>query len=160
MSCCLTRLALVVCLLSSLLLPGCGESNTPAPANTPGTGPTPTPAATTAPAGREGWPTEEEIKVAIHKVEHAIWASQTNKEVWKVKDMKHEIKSITLANETTEKQMDYGRQAITVYPVKVVYTRVTDYEHKEATREEIGGDGVWYLYKDAFGQWTGKYARD
>lgn len=109
---------------------------------------------------REGWPTEGEAKAAIFKVEFGIHASQTNKEVWKVKDMKHEVKSVQFGQKTIQKQMNFGAQAITVYPVKILYTRVTDYEHKAATREEVGADGVWFLYRDSFGQWTGKYGSE
>lgn len=143
---------------ASLVAPGCGGGIA--------TDAAPSPAAATsadadsAPASREGWPTEDEAKAAIFRVEHAIHASQTNKDVWHVKDMQHEVHSIRFADSTTEKQMDYGRQAVTVYPAKILYTRITEYTDKEATREELGADGVWYLYQDSFGDWTGKYARD
>jgi len=112
------------------------------------------------PAVREGWPTEAQAKAAIFKVEYAIQASDTNKQVWKVKDMRHEVQSVQFAKQTTQKQMNFGASAITVYPAKILYTRITDYEHKEATREQLGADGVWFLYRDSFGQWTAKYGSE
>lgn len=109
---------------------------------------------------RETWPTEEEVKAAILKVEYGIHASETNKSVWKVKDFRHEVQSVKLAQKTTQKQMTYGASAITVYPVKVLYTQITDYESKDTTRVEVGADGVWFLYRDSFGEWTGKYGNE
>ncbi|MEX2212511.1 MAG: hypothetical protein WD768_00190 [Phycisphaeraceae bacterium] len=166
MSCSLWRSMCLLCVLFLLTVTGCGENNpSPPVANaddkttTPATTPPPTPAATEK-NDREGWPTEAEAKAAIFKVEHAIHASQTNKDVWKVKDMKHEVKSVKFAQRTTQKQMNFGAQAVTVYPVKILYTRITDYSHKEATREESGADGVWFLYRDSFGEWTGKYGSE
>ena len=120
----------------------------------------PSPAASPAADSREGWPTEDEVKAAIFKVEHDIYASETNKSVWKVKEMRHEVKSVQLAQRTTQKQMNYGAGAITVYPAKVLYTRITEYEHKPEVREESGQDGVWFLYRDSFGNWTGKYGTE
>ncbi len=112
------------------------------------------------PALREGWPTEEQAKAAIFKVEYAIQASQTNKDVWHVKDMTHEVHSVKFAKRTTEKQMHYGDGAITVYPAKILYLRTTEYTDKPATHEELGEDGVWLLYQDSFGEWTGKYGTE
>ncbi len=109
---------------------------------------------------REDWPTEEEAKAAIFKVEYAIQASQTNKDVWHVKDMTHEVHSVKFAKRTTEKQMHYGDGAITVYPAKILYLRTTEYTDKPATHEELGEDGVWLLYQDSFGEWTGKYGTE
>jgi hypothetical protein len=156
-----TTLQLLLCLSATaacLVTLGCGGAATTDDAPTAATSSSTD--ADAAPKSRAGWPTESEAKAAIFRVEHAIHASQTNKDVWHVKDMRHEVHSVRFADSTTEKQMDYGRQAITVYPAKIVYTRVTEYTDKEATREELGADGVWYLYKDSFGDWTGKYARD
>jgi hypothetical protein len=133
-------LVVVACLAVGVSAPGCGTS---------------------APAGaRESWPTEEEAKAAIFKVEYAIWASETNKSVWHVTDMKHEVHSVKFAERTTQKQMNYGVGAITVYPAKIKYTRITEYADKPATREESGEDGVWLLYQDSFGDWTGKYGSE
>ncbi|HPK04148.1 MAG TPA: hypothetical protein PLS90_17015 [Candidatus Sumerlaeota bacterium] len=163
---------------------GGGESTTePAPAAPPAaTAPAGTPAAliptpaddapaasapvaaaqaSPAPANsREGWPTEEEAKEAIFRVEHAIHASQTNKDVWHVEDMRHEVQSVRFAERTTQKQMDYGAQAITVYPARIHYTRITTYRDKPETREELGDNGVWFLYQDSFGDWTGKFGTE
>lgn len=108
----------------------------------------------------ERWPTEEEVKAAILKVEYGIHASETNKSVWKVKDFRHEVKSIKFEQKTTQKQMTYGADAITVYPVKVLYTQITDYDGKAATTVDTGDDGVWFLYRDSFGEWTGKYGNE
>jgi hypothetical protein len=108
----------------------------------------------------EKWPTEEEVKAAILKVEYGIHASETNKSVWKVKDFRHEVKSIKFGQKTTQKQMTYGAGAITVYPVKVLYTQITDYDGKAATNVDTGDDGVWFLYRDSFGEWTGKYGSE
>lgn len=116
--------------------------------------------ATVAVAEEEAWPTEEEVKAAILKVEYGIHASETNKSVWKVKDFRHEVKSVKFGQKTTQKQMSYGADAITVYPVKVLYTQVTDYDGKAATNVETGDDGVWFLYRDSFGEWTGKYGNE
>ncbi len=156
--------AFVVSLLVGVALVGCGGAETPTPSTpaakdespkTPGDGEKPKDEVTR--TQREGWPTEAEAIAAIFKVEYAIRASDTNKSVWKVKDMKHEIKSVKFAQTTEQKQMTFGASAITVYPAKIVYTRVTEYEHKEPTREEEGASGVWYFYRDSFGEWTGKY---
>lgn len=142
------------------ILAGCDRgTSSPAPSPTAGASPSPSGAAVPQ-ASREGWPTEDEVKAAILKVEYDIWASQTNKDVWHVKDMKHEVHSVKLGLNTTQKQMTYGAQAITVYPAKVLYTRVTEYTSKPAVREEGGADGVWFLYKDSFGQWTAKYGNE
>ena len=108
----------------------------------------------------EQWPTEEEVKAAILKVEYGINASETNKSIWKVKDFRHEVKSIKFAQKTTQKQMTYGADAITVYPVKVLYTQITDYDGKASSNVETGDDGVWFLYRDSFGEWTGKYGSE
>jgi hypothetical protein len=108
----------------------------------------------------EKWPTEEEVKAAILKVEYDIHASETNKSIWKVKDFRHEVKSVKFAQRTSQKQMTYGADAITVYPVKVLYTQITDYDGKASTNAETGDDGVWFLYRDSFGEWTGKYGSE
>ena len=138
---------------------GCGKSNSPPAAATGSANATPK-TDTPATAEREGWPTEAEAKAAILKVEYSIHASETNKTVWKVKDFRHEVKSVKFAPKTTQKQMSVGARAITVYPVKILYTQVTDYEHKATTRVETGADGVWFLYRDSFGEWTGKYGNE
>ena len=143
---------------SSLTLWGCGSGDAPVGGES---GPAAdAPQAAEAPDAPAGWPTEEQAKEAIFKVEHAIHASQTNKDVWHVKDMRHEVHSVKFANRTTQKQMNYGVGAITVYPAKILYTRITEYTDKEATREELGADGVWLLYQDSFGEWTGKYGSE
>lgn len=128
------------------------------PETLPETSASPEPRASHADA--EIWPTEEEAKAAIFKVEYGINASETNKSVWKVKDFRHEVHSVKFANKTTQKQMNYGAPAITVYPAKILYTQITEYEHKDPTRVETGADGVWFLYKDSFGEWTGKYGKE
>ncbi len=145
-------------MLAFSALVGCGEDAPPAP-GAPGA---PAAGGAAAPAGnqREGWPTEEEAKAAIFKVEHAIWASQTNKDVWHVKDMRHEVKSVKFAERTTQQQMSYGAQAITVYPAKILYTRITEYTDKADVVEEEGDDGVWFFYRDSFGEWTAKYGSE
>ena len=71
-----------------------------------------------------------------------------------MKDFRHELKSVKFAQETTQKQMTNGAGAIAVYPVKVLYTQVTDYDGKATTIVEAGDDGVWFLYRDSFGKWT------
>ncbi len=149
-------LAILVLLMAGLV--GCGGGDAPAAKDTPAK---PDAAGKDAPThAREGWPTEAEAKAAILKVEYAIHASETNKAVWKVKDFRHEVASVKFAERTTQKQMNYGAGAITVYPVKILYTQVTDYEGKAATRVETGKDGVWFLYRDSFGEWTGKYGSE
>jgi hypothetical protein len=143
-----------------VLLFGCDDAKTSSPAPQQSAVPQSNAAAQATPSPREGWPTEAEVTKAIFTVEHDIWASETNKSVWHVKEMRHEIKSIQLAQQTTQKQMNYGAQAITVYPVKVLYARITEYTDKPEVREEQGQDGVWFLYKDSFGNWTGKYGKE
>ncbi len=106
------------------------------------------------------WPTEAEAVATILKIEHAINASETNKSIWKVTDFRHEVKSVKFGQKTTQKQMHFGSDAITVYPVKILYTQITDYENKPSTRVEAGADGVWFLYRDSFGEWTGKYGNE
>jgi len=108
-------------------------------------------------AERAGWPTEAEAKAAIFKVEIAIRGSETKKAVYHVKDFRHEVSSVKFADQTIQRQMTYGASAITVYPVKILYTQITEYTDKPTTRVEAGSDGTWYLYKDAFGEWTGKF---
>lgn len=66
----------------------------------------------------------------------------SRKAAWKVKDFRHEVKSVKFAKKTTQKQMNYGAAAITVYPVKVLYTQITDYKSKDTARTEVGADGV------------------
>ncbi len=141
--------------------PATAPSTAPAAAPAPAApAATPAAAAPAAAPARAGWPTEEEAKAAIFKVEHDIYASQTNKDVWHVKDMKHEVKSVRFANETAQKQMRYGAQAQTVYPAKILYTRITEYTDKAPVVEEQGKDGVWFFYKDSFGDWTCKYGSE
>jgi len=157
----------VLSLIVGAVLVGCGGAETPTP-STPaakdGSPKTPVngekPKGEVVPALREGWPTEAEAIAAIFKVEYAIRASDTNKAVWKVKDMKHEVKSVKFALKTIEKQMNFGASAITVYPAKIIYTRITEYEHKAATRDEEGANGVWFFYRDSFGEWTAKYGSE
>lgn len=155
------RRPLLLALVVSVCSFGCGGGDSPGAQPAKDT-PAPPAAATGAPIAnaREGWPTEEEAKAAIFKVEYAINASETNKAVWKVKDFRHEVKSVKFADKTIQKQMNYGASAITVYPVKILYTQVTDYEGKAATRVDTGKDGVWFLYRDSFGEWTGKYGSE
>lgn len=140
---------------------GCGGSESkPAPTPTSATsGPSLAETPVASPVG-EAWPTEEEVKAVIFKVEYDINASETNKAVWKVKDFRHEVKSVKFGQKTTQKQMNHGAPSITVYPVKVLYTQITDYESKNTTRTEVGADGVWFLYRDSFGEWTGKYGNE
>ncbi|HQY87208.1 MAG TPA: hypothetical protein PK402_01025 [Tepidisphaeraceae bacterium] len=107
---------------------------------------------------REGWPTEAEVKAAIFKVEEPLYGAN---ETWHIKGIRHEVKSVKFAERTTEKQMSYGANAITVYPAKVLYTRITDYtDGREPKREDVGADGVWFFYKDSFGDWTAKYGSE
>ena len=91
-----------------------------APQATPAVAPAASPAAAPAVSSREGWPTEEEAKAAILKLEYSINASDTNKSIWHVKDLHHEVKSVQFAQKTTRKQMTYGASAIEVYPVKIL----------------------------------------
>ncbi len=154
----------VLAILIQLTLPGCGSAPEADTASEPPAAKTESEAvndgATVVVGEAEKWPTEEEVKAAILKVEYGIHASDTNKSVWKVKDFRHDVKSIKFAKETTQKQMTYGAGAITVYPVKVLYTQITDYDGKAATNVETGDDGVWFLYRDSFGEWTGKFGSE
>ena len=168
----------IVALMTALVLSVCHGATLAAETAKPATGvtATATPPGAAAPAGgakasppatapatsaaKAGWPTDEEVKATIFKVENDIYASETNKTVWHVKEMKHEVKSVQFAQETTQKQMRYGAAAQTVYPVKVLYTRITEYTTKPETREEQGKDGVWFFYKDSFGNWTCKYGNE
>ena len=154
-------------LVGALALTGCSSDDKAKAPAAEGGGPAIAPAtgdaATSAPAAaaaRESWPTEDQAKAAILKIEYDIRASQTNKDVWHVKDLRHEVHSVKFGDRTTQKQMNYGRDAVTVYPAKILYTRITEYTDKEATREEAGADGVWFLYQDSFGDWTGKYGTE
>jgi hypothetical protein len=134
-----------------ILLAGCDKS---------ADAPQAAPAAAPAVSSREGWPTEEEAKTAILELEYSINASETNKSIWHVKDLHHEVKSVQFAQKTTRKQMTYGASAIEVYPVKILYTRITEYTTKPATREDCGDDGVWFFYRDSFGNWACKYGNE
>ncbi len=120
----------------------------------------PTPVSATVAPAREGWPTEEEAKATILKIEYDINASETNKSIWHVKDFKHEVRSVKFAESTTQKQMKYGAAAQTVYPVKILYTQITEYTDKPTTRVEAGADGAWFFYKNSFGEWTAKYGSE
>ncbi len=148
------RRTLFSLVLLSFAFAGCGGGDSSPPAKPS------SPKAETSKSDREGWPTEEEAKAAIFKVEYGIHASETNKSVWKVKDFRHEVKSVKFGQKTTQKQMSFGADAITVYPVKILYTQITDYEGKETTRVDAGADGVWFLYRDSFGEWTGKHGSE
>ena len=152
---CHRALAVAAVALIAACLPGCDQGDTPAADAANAAAPS-----ADAPNARAGWPTEEEAKAAILKLEYGIRASQTNKDVWHVKDLRHEVRSVKFAERTTQKQMNYGAPAITVYPAKILYTRITEYTDKPETREEAGADGVWFFYRDSFGDWTCKYGNE
>jgi hypothetical protein len=105
---------------------------------------------------REGWPTEQEAIDTILKVERAIRASPANREIYYITDLRHEVHSVTFGENTLEKWMDTG--IVTTYPARIVYTRITEHSNAPADVEECGADGTWWLYRDAFGQWTGRYS--
>jgi hypothetical protein len=105
----------------------------------------------------EVWPTEEEAKAAIHKLEYSIHASETNRTIWHVKDLRHEVKSVEFGKQTAKKVMTYTGGEVTVYPAKIRYTRITDYTDKDATRTEEGENGTWYFFRDAMGEWDCRY---
>ena len=91
--------------LIPLTVIGCGRSDSPSEtksATTAASSADTNQPAATKPA-RESWPTEEEAKAAIFKVEYRINASETNKSVWKVKDFRHEVKSVKFAQKTIQK---------------------------------------------------------
>lgn len=146
--------------LLMLFLGSAGSGCRDSPPAAPQTGAASSPNADSDPPNkRSGWPTEEEVKAALFKVEHGIHASDTNKSIWHVKDMRHEVHEIRFGERTTEKQMSFGAAAITVHPVKVRYTRITEYTDKPEVRDEVE-NGVWFFYRDSFGDWTGKFGSE
>jgi hypothetical protein len=110
-------------------------------------------------ATREGWPTEQEAIDTILKVERAIRSSPANREIYYITDLRHEVHSVQFGERTVEKWMDTGVEE-TTYPVRIVYTRVTEHSNAPPDVEECGEDGTWFLYRDAFGEWTGRYSAD
>lgn len=106
---------------------------------------------------REGWPTEQEAIDAILKVERAIRASPANREIYYITDLRHEVHSVQFGERTVQKWMDSGFEE-TTYPTRIVYTRITEHSNAPDDVEECGADGTWYLYRDEFGEWTGRYS--
>jgi hypothetical protein len=106
---------------------------------------------------REGWPTEQEAIDTILKVEREIRASPSNREIWHITDLRHEVHSVEFADRTDQMLMDLGSDEVTVYPARILFTRITEYSDQPDTVEECGADGTWWIYRDAFGDWTAKY---
>jgi hypothetical protein len=108
-------------------------------------------------ASREGWPTEQEAIDTILKVERAIRASPANREIYYITDLRHEVHSVTFAEQTDQKLMDFATDEVTTYPARILYTRITEHSNAPPEIEECGADGTWWFYRDSFGEWTGKY---
>lgn len=68
------------------------------------------------PALREGWPTEAEAMATILKVERSIRASESNREIWHITDLRHEVQSVQFAERTVQKWMETGSEDVTTYP--------------------------------------------
>lgn len=99
-------------------------------------------------------PTEAEIKKSIEK---GFAETYVDPVVWKITKVKCDFGSVKIGS-ITQKQVQWGKSAEAVWPVKVVVT-VTQYRGDAVYRTVTRGDksdDVFFFYKDAFGDWSYK----
>jgi hypothetical protein len=98
--------------------------------------------------------TEAEIKKSI---ETAFTETYVDPVVWKITKIRCDFGPIKVGSQT-QKQVQWGKAAEPVWPVKVV-VKVTEYRgdaaYKTITRGEKSDD-IFFFYKDAFGEWKFK----
>ncbi len=109
-----------------------------------------------------GAPTKQEVKETLTKRTRANRLTETNKSLYKVKDVELEFDDSSIRiGSPVEKQVGFGESGKQTYPVRVNYTITTTYSNgKEPTVEEVGAGIVEYFYKDGFGEWKARYGSD
>lgn len=105
-------------------------------------------------AAASGPPSEAEIKKSIEKGFKEVYVDPV---VWKITRITCEFGPIKIGK-ITRKQVQYGKMAEPVWPVKVEVT-ITEYRgdtpYKKVTRGNSESD-IFLFYKDAFDEWKWK----
>lgn len=109
-----------------------------------------------------GAPTKKEIKDALTKRTRSIYLTETNKNLYKIKDVELDFDDSSIKiGSSVEKQVEFGASGKQEYPVRVSYTITTIYSSGvESKVEEIGDEIGEYFYREGFGEWKARYGGD
>jgi hypothetical protein len=111
-------------------------------------------------SGSGDCPSEEEVRETIDRKFHDLYFQDYG--FAKVANVTIDVGPITMGN-TTLKQVEYGKDAQPVCPVRtVVHVHVT-YSNNPSDRDLTRGDksdDMFFFYKDSFDQWTFKTGSD
>ena len=103
-----------------------------------------------------GCPSEAEVKASLtHYINQDYWTA-SERDTWKIKTVSPLSFGPIRFGKMTQKQVEYGKQAEPVCPVRVEYSFVTVNQAGDRKETKMGQNKTHLFYQDPFGDWTFK----
>lgn len=108
------------------------------------------------PAAALECPSSEEVNTALKQYVEVVFWSPSERDTWKITDVSGFDFGPMKTGKILQKQVEYGRSAQDVCPVRVEYSfNVTHADGRVETTSKGKGEALLF-YRDAFDDWTFK----
>ncbi|MFO1495509.1 MAG: hypothetical protein U1F26_12730 [Lysobacterales bacterium] len=101
-------------------------------------------------------PDQAAVEAAVTRYISQDYWTTSERETWKITDVSGFEFSAIKTGRITQKQVEWGKAAEDVCPVKVEYSFQVTHADGRVERTTMGGDKVHLFYLDAFDEWTFK----
>jgi len=101
-------------------------------------------------------PSEAEVKAALTRYITVDYWSAGQRDIWKIKSVSDFSFGPVKFGNIVKKQVEYGKPAEDVCPVRVEYSFTTENQGGEKKQTKMGENQTQLFYKDAFGDWVFK----
>lgn len=106
--------------------------------------------------GGAGCPSEAELRAAIEKGARQTELSDTNRMLYRTRDLQNFRFAKITFGAVTDQQVTYGAAAQPTCPARLEYSFERVNEDGEKSEGGNKGEGTYYFFKDGFGEWTYK----
>ncbi len=101
-------------------------------------------------------PTEAEAKAAFTNYVNKDYWSPSKRDTWKIKSVSGFSFSAMKVGKITQKQVEYGKMAQNVCPIRMEYSFVTESQSGEKKQTTLGEGKTHLFYRNPFDEWIFK----
>jgi hypothetical protein len=101
-------------------------------------------------------PSEAEVRAALTRYITVDYWSAGQRDIWKIKSVSDFSFGPVKFGSIVKKQVEYGKAAEDVCPVRVEYSFTTENQSGEKKQTKMGENQTQLFYKDPFGDWVFK----
>jgi hypothetical protein len=102
-------------------------------------------------------PQQKDVEASIRKnLETSVW-SETERYIWKVSGLSDFAFGPIKTGHIVKKQVEYGRDAQDVCPVRVEYTYKLGHADGHVDNKSDGANKTYLFYRNGFDEWVFKF---